>query len=444
MPAHVRVTELGRRRNQLARLGRRTAMAIALSPLALAFVQLTTGVFSRATWMPLWKSTLTGSIIGGVTLMILSAILYGVTGLSRHAGELTVERGTLDAERDDDTRLATQEKPTSGIVVPLGRGARVEVELQGGDTVFGTVSSVAAADETLDALGIGPSERITKVSSASSMAATLRALGASVGGVFGSTMALGFGINAYGTLPTWLIPAWLVLTALVAFGLVRATRPSSVEIGADGVAFHTLLGKRYIPYAKVKSLRRVGKKVGLEVDGEVTWMTTESPEIAHAVEHRIEDVRGEVGLVHRSAFLAELAPRGRPVAQLRRDLRAWVVGGSAFRSAVPSREELSKVLVDAAQPSGVRVGAALALRTIGGEETERIRIAAEASVDPRLRIAFETVSSETEDDEAIERALAELEAKDAEDAAAVAKDAQALNEAKVAEDASGATRAPPS
>jgi hypothetical protein len=103
-----------------------------------------------------------------------------------------------------------------------------------------------------------------------------------------------------------------------------------------------------------------------------------------------------------------LAKAGRTVKAWRDDLRAWARGGSAFRSAPPTADELETVLVDPAASGEARVGAALALRESGGEA--RVRVAADASASPKLRVALETIAAASDDDEAIEEAVRALEA----------------------------------
>jgi hypothetical protein len=66
-------------------------------------------------------------------------------------------------------------------------------------------------------------------------------------------------------------------------------------------------------------------------------------------------------------------------------------------------EEIMRIVEDATAPLEQRVAAALAARPNGGEAVQkRIRVAAEACVEPRLRVALEKASAGELEDEELE------------------------------------------
>ncbi len=87
------------------------------------------------------------------------------------------------------------------------------------------------------------------------------------------------------------------------------------------------------------------------------------------------------------------------------------LGERGFRGAAVPDDELYEILQDPAAPLGRRVGAALVLRRRDGDARARIRVAAETSVEPRIRVALEAAADDDIDEQAIERALGKAQAR---------------------------------
>ena len=79
-----------------------------------------------------------------------------------------------------------------------------------------------------------------------------------------------------------------------------------------------------------------------------------------------------------------------------KDLRALAeTGGSGYRAATVPTETLWSVALDPAAKEELRIGASLALRgALDDDGRERLRVAAEASASPRLRVVLEAATYE--------------------------------------------------
>lgn len=199
-------------------------------------------------------------------------------------------------------------------------------------------------------------------------------------------------------------------------------RGQDVHVGADGIAVAKPGWRVFVPAGDVREVRRV------RVTG--SWFTRECWELtiarrsteaaAHvhlsgvppaqvdAIEARLRHFAAR-SAERRERMLTALHRGTRDVATWQRDLAGLLAGGG-FRTAALSAEDLRQVLDDPTASGEQRLGAALALRG-GGEDLERVRIAAEASARPKLRAALERVGAHAGDhDLAIAEALAESEA----------------------------------
>ena len=100
---------------------------------------------------------------------------------------------------------------------------------------------------------------------------------------------------------------------------------------------------------------------------------------------------------------------GRSASKWMNDARKMREDAASYRAAVLPDEELWRIVEDASASASERVGAALALRHgIDDAGRTRLRLAAEACAENRLRVALETAT--LDDDEALEHALEPLHA----------------------------------
>lgn len=197
----------------------------------------------------------------------------------------------------------------------------------------------------------------------------------------------------------------------------RKVRPTWIQIGADGVVLQGPFRKRFFRHDEILHARPTMRvAVALErsveirlTNGRTYWFPASSSAEAQAVCDRIQAARTATNEQERARLLDVLARAGRPVPEWRRALES-LVGAAGYRSAGHDIEAVMRIVEDVAAPLEQRIAAALAARPQGGEEAKkRIRIAAEACVEPRVRVALEKASAGALEDDALEEIAAASE-----------------------------------
>jgi len=208
--------------------------------------------------------------------------------------------------------------------------------------------------------------------------------------------------------------------------LWRKVRPTWIQIGADGVMLQGAFRKRFFSHADIVQARPV-TKLGVSLDrsveitlrnGRKHLFPASNEAEAAVVCDRLRAAQAVAAGQERARLLDVLARAGRPVTAWKEALGSLVVK-SGYRAAGHDLEAVMRVVEDVAAPLEQRVAAALAARPHGGEAVEkRIRIAAAACVEPRVRVALEKASAGALEDEA----LAEIGAEEARSATRRARD----------------------
>ena len=217
--------------------------------------------------------------------------------------------------------------------------------------------------------------------------------------------------------------ATLLGLALASYMVGLTMTPTRVRIGVDGVAATWMNRARFIPFTRVTEVRKFAKRtgtktyVGIEIvldDGSIEeivcgqegWLRGDIEQMLSRIQDALELNRRTGGDV-----APELLARGS------KSPRDWVtllrgVGAGAradLRTPVVPLDALLRILQDAKKPPQIRVGAAVAAMAGAPDVRDRIRVAAETTASPKLRIALETVAEHPEDEEAIAEAIEALE-----------------------------------
>jgi hypothetical protein len=268
------------------------------------------------------------------------------------------------------------------------------------------VASQREADELLDALALGPTQR----------AARFRAFAPrgspswNAGMVFLAaglvTMALSFPLHT----------PWLIGLSLAIFVVGSAVfLPYTLHVGADGLWIATRVRPRFVPWSAVIAIEPYDRGVVVRGHGEVVTlqMTTAS---TLANEHDL--VAREALLARATEALAAYRRGDVPdvaarVARLGRPHREWMRAlfdrEGDFRAAPLLDDQLWTVVESPMADVTARAGAAVVLaRSAGDAERSRLRIVAEACTAPGLRVVLDKASSGASDAE-VEEALAAME-----------------------------------
>ena len=390
-------------------------LALGASPLLLGFAGLVAAAVLADVW--LLPMVLTFFAIGGATLW--GAIRNNRSPVALPAGIAVDEVGIHQGSR----LVARRDELEAGFVTPGPEQTLVRLERRGlAPSIALSVADIEEGRALLRALGLD----------AEHTAAELRAASQT----FTWSMRKQFLINSVPVLfvlvaqdliaPTvWL--RTLTTFAVVALILAVVFSPTRVRIGVDGVATRWLGMKRFIPFSKVRDVRRYEQRVGTKTHvgvmlvlddgeeikipaGQTGWLRVEPAEIEERIREALELHRKSASVVD-----PRLLARGeRSVGAWVASLRALGVGANADMRTPPiPADQLLRIAEDATASPLVRAGAAVAARVSPGAR-DRLRVAAETTASPALRIALERVASEDANDEALGEALGALDRAEAE------------------------------
>jgi hypothetical protein len=217
-----------------------------------------------------------------------------------------------------------------------------------------------------------------------------------------------------------------VLGMLVMAGIMLS--PTRISIGADGILTRWLGRRRFHAFSEtdrvdpiekrlsnktylfVQLTKKNGEQVNLPI-GQKRWSEDDFAAVNERIREAIEVYKS--GRIEANA--SALERKGRAPADWIVALRAVGAGANAdMRTAPVSGEQLLRILEDPGAEPRARASAAVALSARGSEEdNQRIRIAADATAAPKLRIVLQKVTEPEASDEELGAMLAELEATEA-------------------------------
>lgn len=210
-----------------------------------------------------------------------------------------------------------------------------------------------------------------------------------------------------------------LLAVLAPFLLV----PATLRVGTDGVLLKSRLQEKFFPLERIAAVSPTRNGIKLDmIDGTSTSLPIASTyslgpydkEVQAAMLQRLHEAR----MRRAGAPASAEATVGWRLGRGERTIAEWLAslagegaeGAGGFRDAEIRLEDLVEVLDDrAGAPAHERVAAAVLLAKRGGdEERARIRVAAEAVVAPKLRVALDAIA-DGKDAAALEEAIREAE-----------------------------------
>jgi hypothetical protein len=365
--------------------------------------------------------------LGGVGLYVLIAAAVMRAGALRNlrAKKRSAEVRVTPEGVFVDGQLAVAKKDVhSGIYQPRvgavvgarGYGSSVRLSNKKGHVVFeAEVEDEDEALAVLRVLGLDPEHKRAEFSASSPLFATLpRQLGLllatfTLSGIFGA-IAAAFHVQG--------MPTMIFLPILL---YVAAAWRSKVTVGVDGILTRWLWWRRFIPMSKLTGAwAEDDHTIRLGLEGGESHALYTAPRrrggagnpftIQHrdAVLARIKEAREAFAAHGAGADVSALVARGtRPLTEWIESLKRLSKREGGYRDAVVREEDLWRLVEDPAAPEDARAGAALLLRQNLDEPGKaRVRVAAEATVSPKLRVAFDAAAAES--DAALEEALGEL------------------------------------
>ncbi len=198
-----------------------------------------------------------------------------------------------------------------------------------------------------------------------------------------------------------------LLAALVAQRWFAPRQPTRLLIGDDGLQLDSWRERFFVPY---RDLARCDvSEDGLVLDRrDGTRMEFPGKMSASAVLLIQDEIRRRSDVFEQPIDHAEpLLRRGeRSVSEWRESLASLRKPGHDYRSQSLDEPTLHALMTNPAADAEQRLGAALALSTTPSER-RRIRVAARACLEPRMRVALEQIARDDTSDEALAQALDE-------------------------------------
>lgn len=206
----------------------------------------------------------------------------------------------------------------------------------------------------------------------------------------------------------------------VAFAIVAAVLavaasplvPQRVQVGDDGVTLGRLGFSRFVSFREIALLERGGRPFAadtlvLESGERIPMLPLRGQDVA-ASEAAARIQRAVDACRERAAAPAEelVARADRPVGAWLEALKKLTHSDDAFRVGAQDRDGLLRTVEDPTADPTARVGAATVLRaSLTDDERTRIRVAAEKSLAPKVRIALEATTEESLGDDDLARRL---------------------------------------
>mgnify|MGYP000944423427 CR=1 FL=1 len=350
-------------------------------------------------------SVLLGALVNVVAwaLLIASYIVWfsETTMLGRvqvTATHLHVVRGSRHrayARSEVASALAVQRQLANGTVL-----SSLEIELTSGDRFTVGVGEPRAAAKIVDALGFGraggPRVRVGLDRPTRRLFHPLLGFGVRMAAQI-AMLAVTFHSMVLGMALTAVVSAALYLFLRTLF------RGPHVTVGDDGVEVRRGLRRRFFHRKDIAELTRTIGGAGVLLLRDGTEVRMGSIGIDQA---RVDAVGAVLAERYGTSLVAKerLGAFSRPTG----DVRAWraeierSMQTTDYRSNAISIDDAVAALASPDASPEQRVGAALALRLAGGP-AERIRVAADAVVDKKVRVALEAIADD--DDVRIEKAL---------------------------------------
>jgi hypothetical protein len=347
------------------------------------------------------------------------ATMFGWTGArwaARRTKSKDAERGAVRVDASDllitqpgrEIRIERADIE-GGMVLPSwrhpGDSRRVEIATKGGRVAHIELDAAKDAAALLDELGIDAARRRFVADGNAAMWRAPLGIGGLIGLVWMAVQLVDAGPAAARALSVVWLGLFAGLAALVHFGSRRR-----VSIGVDGVMIEAPWRSRFVPMVEIRAARGDDRTLVIEREGESEPVRVDIGDTDEtlALAQRIGEAKAarDLDALAGSSALPLVERGGRDLPAWRERLRQLVAGASSYRSARLDEGELGELLARTDLSAEQRIGAAIALRARASDAPEKIRIAADACANPKLRIALEHIAGEDDLHEAaLEEAL---------------------------------------
>lgn len=197
--------------------------------------------------------------------------------------------------------------------------------------------------------------------------------------------------------------AFLIALALMAL-VSELCRKVELSVGADGIVLRGALSTRFFRYEEVETVAAEHHRLRLKLRGKAPLLL----EAVSKSTERASDIWNLAARIHQGRSttqshahdLEAVLKRGdRTVGQWLQDVRTLTGQEVGYRDASIDDDKLWSVVEDASLDSSQRTAAGIALRDhLDARGKLRLRVAADASASPQVRVALEAVLGAADDE----------------------------------------------
>jgi hypothetical protein len=261
-----------------------------------------------------------------------------------------------------------------------------------------------AAHAILRRYGVDVTQRRSDFVAASPLYSTRRRIALFSGSVIALAMVLSAVVSGLPILG--LVPPLLALSMIVG-----GMWPTRVSVGLDGVLVRWLWQERFVPMREIERIRsfsdgevrlmlRSGKTVSFWT-AMLDQVSGDGAPMREAIVARIQDALEARRTGMPALDLAALVGRrGRAPSAWLAALRQLRTGEGGYREGAVRDDDLWRAVEDPTAAEDVRAGAAAALRcsrSLDEVARQRVRVAAEATASPKLRVALDAATGDSEE-----------------------------------------------
>jgi hypothetical protein len=379
------------------------------------------------------------ALLGGIGAGFAVAGALHRRGAARR-GSIRREGDRILVERAGVTREIPVSSVDSGwISKESTKGDRLGLSLSGGESIVVDLPS-GEGHAKLEELGLDASKKRLKLSLWSAFESALMTFSGATLGLLAWLPLAGIGatilkaLHAGSTIDT-IVALATVLPMMIAGAIAIRRIRQEVSIGSDGVlltggslrakprfySFDRVVDVHTSPIKPARGTPELG--IQMELRGAQPGAKNEtvtlarflpvkgaSPPLANVIEERIREAMAARDAALPAETSALLDVGGERVADWLASLKKLAARRDGYRAAALTHERLLELVEDARAKVAHRIGAAVVLAEQGDTEgLARVRVAADASASPRVRIALDAVAKQAIDEQAIAEAIADEE-----------------------------------
>jgi hypothetical protein len=349
-------------------------------------------------------------VLGMMMAGVAVPLGFGLANRGSREGTIVVDERGLQVKIRGQTTHVHHDLVHSAVIIVSAKGCRVELNLHDDTTLAIELDEHAQGELLLSKLRAGGRAAEMRIGMQTPPPLWMG---------FPMLVALLLQIGIAQDPSAWMPQALLyfpILPMIVGLMVGLAVSSTHVVVGDDGLQIRRGWWRRFVAFDRIKEMHQdgSGRLIIALADGAKLKIGSHAAghSYAQALMERIQRAMSPEGGA--TAALLHVLGRGdRSLAEWRDALRGLFTAEPGYRGPRWTKDDALAVVADATRDAQHRLGAALALFEAGEldeKSRQRVRIAADASANPQLRIALEGVAEAEAEAVAIDHAIEALSA----------------------------------